>query len=813
MRQRISVGSILASLLALCVLGVRPSLAQTTTLTNASDIATTTGSVQLANAISLSFPTNPASTNTIVVMVAYTNAANAGTLAVSGLTATWTTGYAPAFTSGLGIAFFYGTNPSGSQSAVVITAAQPDNLVVVAQAWQNLSVTEDPGTRVLNAGQNQSPTVTVNTSNANDVIFNVVGFLGTALPSPPSTGFLDIGLVPTGQYPPNVTGGLGIVDTAGIYTNTFSTSASVTWVSAAVALETAPGDSNVTFTATPLTDFSSGELYATFFPGMLYNDSNTPDAGHENDGLTAASAIVPLDRDGSPAVDGKIGWVGIGGSNLTADLCTSNFITSRNAAQCNPDTFFDQANKLANINPSLVLADCAATGLFASNWLNLGSGGWTGCLGTRLPAYGITPAQVEVVAINDDDGLTTAPTLDQLASSDNGLCPTVPTQGVDPDACVYEANLAELVRLLRVEFPNLKQIFLQPRTYCGYGSAEPLCYENGFAIKWLIQAQVDGVEGTPNLAGSNDALAAPVSYASSAWMAWGPYLWSAGAIPDAQSSLPNSGQSWPPNDFQYDGSSPSQCQYYGVNCGSEHDADLMMAFYTTSPYTAPWFVTTPSTTYKLTVSPASINFGKRDIGLTGETSKARTITIRNPGGSKRPTITIGTPTTTGDIYGNYQITGGTCTTGLELAPGKSCTITVVYTPLGPATSFGSLTLANNGSGLATVALKGTGTIAEVTVSPRTLAFAKTSVGTTAKAKTVTLKNSNDVPLTLAPFILGGANGGDFAQTSLCPVILKAQKTCTISVTFTPAATGSSKADIAVTASLDSTSINLSGSGK
>src|SRR5208283_5354050 len=148
------VGSILASLLALCVLGVRPALAQTTTLTNASDIATTTGSVQLANAISLSFPTNPASTNTIVVMVAYTNAANAGTLAVSGLTATWTTGYSPAFTSGLGIAFFYGTNHSGSQNAVVVTAAQPDNLVVVAQAWQNLSVTEDPGTRVLNAGQN-----------------------------------------------------------------------------------------------------------------------------------------------------------------------------------------------------------------------------------------------------------------------------------------------------------------------------------------------------------------------------------------------------------------------------------------------------------------------------------------------------------------------------------------------------------------------------------------------------------------------------------------------------------------------------------
>jgi len=380
MRQRISVGSLLALLLSLCVLDASSALAQAV-LTNSSDMATTTGSVQLANSISLSFPTNPASTNTIVVMVAYTNAANAGTLSVGGLGATWTTGYAPAFTSGLGIAFFYGTSPSGSQSAITVNAAQPDNLVVVAQAWLNLTTVEDPGTRALNNGQSQSPTVTINTSNTNDVIFNVVGFLGTALPSPPSAGFLDIGLVPTGQFPPNVTGGLGIVDTAGTYTNTFSTSAAVTWVSAAVALESS--GSNATFTATPLTDFSSGELYATYFPGMLYNDANTPDAGHDSDGRTAASSILPLDRDGSPAPDGKIGWVGIGGTNLTADLCTSNFITSRNAAQCDPNTFFDQANKLANINPSLVLADCAATGLFASNWLNLGSGGWSGCIGTR----------------------------------------------------------------------------------------------------------------------------------------------------------------------------------------------------------------------------------------------------------------------------------------------------------------------------------------------------------------------------------------------------------------------------------------------
>jgi hypothetical protein len=648
MKHRVSPGWLLAVILIISV----SANARAAQSTNSADLLSTTSTVQLAKTVSLSFPANPSSANTVVVMVAYTNAANSGTLGVGGLGATWTSLYSPPFQAGLGVAFFAGSSPSGTQSAVTVSAAQPDNLTVIAQAWNNLSTTIDPGSVAALSGQSQNPTVSVNTSNANDVIFNVVGFLGNALPSPPSAGFLDIGLVPTGQYPPNVTGGLGIVDTAGTYTDTFSTSASVTWLSAAVALESA--SSNTTFAATPLTDFGAGQLYLNLFPGLLYNGSNTPDALHDNDGRMAASQVQPLDRNGNPAIDGVIGWVGIGSTNLTTELCTSNFITSRNARQCNPTTFFDQANKLPNINPSLVLADCAATGLAISNWLNLSSGGWSGCLGTRLPAYGLTAAQVEVVTINDDDGVTNSPSLSTISGSS---CSSVPTPATDPDACVYESNLAQLVRLLKTVFPNLKQIFFEPHTYCGYGSAEPLCYENGFALKWLIQSQVDELEGTSDLAGANDALAGSVNYASAAWMGWGPYLWAAGATPRLD------GQTWPPDDFEFDGSSTSQCWYYGINCGRQHDADLMMAFYITSPYTAPWFLGTPGA-YHLTISPVSINFGKRDIGLAGESSKDHTVTVRNPSGSKRPTITIGTATTTGDINGNYQITGGTCTAGL-----------------------------------------------------------------------------------------------------------------------------------------------------
>jgi hypothetical protein len=798
MRQRISVRTLLVALLSLGVLTASAARAQVSLETNSSNLQSVNGSVQLQNSLSLSFPSNPANGDTIVVMVVYTNAANSGALSLSGLGATWANFYTPAFQGGLGVAFFSGTFISGSQNTLTVSAAQADNLVVVAQEWANLSITVDAVSAVATSGQSQNPTLTVNTSNANDVIFNVVGFLGNALPSPPSAGFLDLGLVPTGQFPPNVTGGIGIVDTVGTYIDTFTTNAPVTWMSAAVALVSV--SSNVTFTATPLTDFSSGEAYLNFFPGLLYNGSNTPDAGHDNDGQTAASLVQPLDRSGNVAVDGKIGWLGIGGTNMTTELCTGSGISSDTVGQCEPDTFFDQANKLSNLNPSLVLADCAATGLAASNWLNLASGGWTNCLGRRLPAFGLTPSQVEVVVISDDDGLTTTQSL--TAAS----CRTRPQQGIDPDACVYESNIAQLVRLLKTQFPNLKQIFLEPRSYCGDGPSEPLCYEEGFALKWLIQSQVDQVEGTPNLAGANDALAGDVSYPSAAWMDWGPYLWGAGATPRLD------GQSWPPNNFEFDGSSTSQCQFYGINCGRQHDADLMMAFYAASPYTKPWFLTTPST-FSLTVSSKLLNFGKRPLGSTGQPSASKTITVRNPGGAKRPTITIGFPTTTNDMNGNYEITGGTCTAGLELAPGKSCTIMVNYAPLGAAVSAGILTIPNNGSVLETVALKGTGTIANVIVSPRTIAFPRTSVGTSSNARTVTLKNTNNVPLTLAPFILGGANAGDFTESSVCPQLLRANTSCTVAITFKPTVTGLRKGGIAITASLDATSINVSGTGK
>src|SRR5205814_1022856 len=84
------------------------------------------------------------------------------------------------------------------------------------------------------------------------------------------------------------------------------------------------------------------------------------------------------------------------------------------------------------------------------------------------------------------------------------------------------------------------------------------------------------------------------------------------------------------------------------------------------------------------------------------------------------------------------------------------------------------------------------------------------------AQTVTLKNSGTGSLTISSIGLTGTNAGDFAQTNTCPSsssTLAPGASCTISVTFTPTATGSRSASVTITdnAAGSPQSVSLSGS--
>lgn len=63
--------------------------------------------------------------------------------------------------------------------------------------------------------------------------------------------------------------------------------------------------------------------------------------------------------------------------------------------------------------------------------------------------------------------------------------------------------------------------------------------------------------------------------------------------------------------------------------------------------------------------------------------------------------------------------------------------------------------------------------------------------------TFTLKNYQSVSLNFTGISFSGANAGDFTQTNTCGSSLAANTACTISVTFTPSATGQRQAVLVV----------------
>ena len=86
----------------------------------------------------------------------------------------------------------------------------------------------------------------------------------------------------------------------------------------------------------------------------------------------------------------------------------------------------------------------------------------------------------------------------------------------------------------------------------------------------------------------------------------------------------------------------------------------------------------------------------------------------------------------------------------------------------------------------------------VAVSTPSLTFSQQNTGSTSAPQTVSLSNTGNATLDISNMGVGGANSGDFAQTSNCGNSLEAGNSCTISVTFTPSASGTRAASLAVT---------------
>jgi len=299
---------------------------------------------------------------------------------------------------------------------------------------------------------------------------------------------------------------------------------------------------------TPINDLGKN-LYLDRFQGGLYpNGSNDVPTDHAIEGLVRVEAVQPLDGEGEAEPNGKYVLLSIGMSNTSQEFCCGSWTFMGQAAN-HPDT--DQT--------SLVIVNGAANGQSADTWDSPDEENYDRIRDERLAPLGLTEAQVQAVWVK---------------VANPGPKASLPNN--EADAYRLVVQMGDIARALTVRYPNLQVAFFSSRIYAGYSSTnlnpEPYAYESGFAVKWLVRAQIDQMAG-----GQVDPRTGDLDYNTVApWIAWGPYPWADGLIARSDGLI------WECDDFASDGTHPSMS-------GEQKVGTMLLQFMLFSPYAAPWF--------------------------------------------------------------------------------------------------------------------------------------------------------------------------------------------------------------------------------
>ncbi|MGA8029357.1 MAG: choice-of-anchor D domain-containing protein, partial [Bryobacteraceae bacterium] len=193
-------------------------------------------------------------------------------------------------------------------------------------------------------------------------------------------------------------------------------------------------------------------------------------------------------------------------------------------------------------------------------------------------------------------------------------------------------------------------------------------------------------------------------------------------------------------------------------------------------------------------NPTSLTYASTNQGTT---TAAQSTVLSNPG---TDTLKITGIAITGPNAGDFTISANTC--GTTLAPTATCSVSVKFDPTAPGSRTASLTFTDNANNIPgstqNVTLNGTG-VGVPTASPSgPLTFSSTSVGGTSAPQPVTLSNTGGGTLTISNIAFTSTDAGDFSQTNNCGASLAAGSSCTVSVTFKPAASGTRTANLTFT---------------
>jgi hypothetical protein len=327
----------------------------------------------------------------------------------------------------------------------------------------------------------------------------------------------------------------------------------------------------------PITDMTAS--YQGQEGGLYGNGQNVPPEAHRLAYLKESAKIQPLDAQGWPASNGKIGLITIGFSNPSIE--SEDF---KRVADADPQ----KASQVVIINGciggrSAVMWAWDAAALLPKleqdrldkemDVVHMPKGmrqnsrqekdTWP-TLAKRIEAAGLSPIQVQACWLKHVEANPR------------------PLGGFPAHAKALQMDVTAILQIAKHYYPNLRVVFLSSRTFGGWsgresGSPEPYAYESGFGTRWVIESQIRG-DSQLNYDPARGASKAPL-------VLWGPYLWACGNSPRKLDGL-----TWTKDDVRADYLHPNES-------GCRKTTALLLNFFKTNEGSRLWFVKSGTKTF------------------------------------------------------------------------------------------------------------------------------------------------------------------------------------------------------------------------
>ena len=240
----------------------------------------------------------------------------------------------------------------------------------------------------------------------------------------------------------------------------------------------------------PITDLGTG-YYRGYQGGLYPGGQNQRSGAHLSQTLSQAAQIQPLNSNGQPAANGKVVLIGVGASNPRTEF----------------EAFKQQAQTSGFLKSGTLIINTCIGGQGVQKMNQPSANYWQQAENT-LQQAGLSSQQVQAAWVETE----------HTGNADT-VFPRAPQQLMQ--------DMRTLLVTMKQKFPNLKIVYLSGRAFSGYAQAAanevgkgllyPRDYYNGWAMKWMVEKQINNESG--------------YTLSEIPFITMSTYLWSRGAQP------------------------------------------------------------------------------------------------------------------------------------------------------------------------------------------------------------------------------------------------------------------------------------------